>query len=382
MKVLLLNQIPEVNNKYTFSLADAISKQGVDIVVCGIEDDNVSEYHTPYLNYFYSYSKEKGLLNKVKSYNKSWSRVFDYCIENNIDIVHVQWYIFSPLDYHYHHKLRKQGIKVVSTIHDLLPFNRKFYDFFFHKKIYSHANHVITQAKMNTDTLIADFKVPAENISYIPHGHYMEYAEKATKEESRSYLDIPMNKKVILFFGQIKKVKGVDVLIRSLSYVIEKHPDIICVIAGKVWKDDFRIYDELINELKLKDYIKKEIRFIEDREIKYFFNSADIVALPYLQIYQSGVVLLSYAYEKPVVATTEGEFLNVIKDKETGLLVKADDHKAYGEALNWYLDNPEKIQEFGKSGHDDLMVRLSWDTISKDICRIYSLINKRGNINE
>lgn len=371
MKVLLLNQIPEVNNKYTFSLADAISKQGMDIVVCGIEDDNVKEYHMPYLNYFYSYSKEHELINKVKSYNRSWKRVYNYCIDNEIDIVHVQWYIFSPLDYHYHKKLRKHGIKVITTIHDLMPFNKKFYDFHYHKKIYSHADHVITQAKMNTDTLVKDFGVKAEDISYIPHGHYMEYAEKASMEESRKYLNIPMDKKVILFFGQIKKVKGVDVLIKSLPQVIEKHKDVVCVIAGKVWKDDFQTYDHMISELNLEEYVKKEIRFIDDSEIKYFFNAADIVALPYLQIYQSGVVLLAYAYEKPVVATTEGEFLNVIKDKETGLLVKAGDSEAYGEALNWYLDNPEKIGEFGKAGHDDLMVRLSWETIGKGIVEQY-----------
>ena len=371
MKVLLLNQVPEVNNKYTFSLADAISKQGIDIVICGIEDDNVSEYHTPYLNFFYSYSKENGLLNKVKSYNRSWERVYSYCVANNIDVVHVQWYIFSPLDYYYHKKLRKHGIKVVTTIHDLIPFNKKFYDFHYHKKIYSNADHVITQAKMNIDILVKDFGVKAEKISYIPHGHYMEYAYKSTLEESRKYLNIPMDKKVILFFGQIKKVKGVDVLIKALPQVIEKHKDIICVIAGKVWKDNFEIYDDLISQLHVGDYIKKEIRFINDDEIKYFFNAADIVALPYLQIYQSGVVLLSYAYEKPVVATTEGEFLNVIKDKETGLLVKAGDCNAYGEALNWYLDNPEEIGEFGKAGHDDLVVRLSWETIAKSIRKIY-----------
>lgn len=372
MNVLLLNQIPEVNNKYTFSLAAALSKQDVNIIVCGIEDDNVSEYKIPYLNYFYSYSKEKSLFNKVKSYNNSWKRVFKYCIENKIDIVHVQWYIFSPLDYFYHKKLKKHGIKVITTIHDLLPFNKKFYDFYFHKKIYSKSNHVITQAKMNIEQLVNDFKVCKENISYIPHGHYMEYAEKATFKDSRKYLDIPEDKKVILFFGQIKKVKGVDVLIKSLPDVINKHKDIICVIAGKVWKDDFSIYDDLISELGVEKSIKKYIRFIDDSEIKYFFNAADIVALPYLQIYQSGVVLLSYAYEKPVVATTEGEFLNVIKDKETGLLVKAGDSNEYSKALNWYLDNPDKINEFGKAGYDDLMVRLSWDKIGKDIKKNYS----------
>ena len=371
MKVLLLNQIPEVNNKYTFSLAEAIKKQGIDIVVCGIEDDNVSDYHMPYLNLFYSYSKEKSLLNKVRSYSRSWKRVFRYCVENKVDIVHVQWYIFSPLDFYYHNKLRKQGIRVIATIHDLLPFNKKFYDFYFHKKIYSHADQVITQARMNMDTLIQDFGVSSEKISYIPHGHYMEYAEKASRKESREYLQIPDDKKVILFFGQIKKVKGVDILIKSLPLVVSRHPDVVCVIAGKVWKDDFQTYDNLIQAEEIEDYVRKDIRFIDDHEIKYYFNAADIVALPYLQIYQSGVVLLSYAYEKPVVATTEGEFLTVVKDKETGLLVKAGDPKAYAEALNWYLDHPEKIEEFGKAGHDDLMVRLSWETIGRQVAEVY-----------
>lgn len=373
MKVLLLNQVPEVNNKYTFSLADAIAENGVDIVVCGIESDNVSAYRSKYINYFYSYSSENGILNKIKSYNRSWKRVFQYCVENKVDVVHVQWYIFSPLDYHYHKKLRKCGIKVVTTIHDLLPFNKKFYDFHYHKKIYSHASHVITQAKVNTDTLVRDFKVDRNNISYIPHGHYMEFAEAVTMEESRRHLDIPMDKKVILFFGQIKKVKGVDVLIRALPEVVKKHGDILCVIAGKVWKDDFQIYDDMINELNVRDYLRTDIRYIGDDEIKYYFNAADIVALPYRQIYQSGVVLLAYAYEKPVVATTEGEFLNVIKDGETGLLVEAGNSGKYAKALNWYLDNPDKLEEFGKAGHDDLMVRLSWDTIAKSVCEVYHL---------
>ncbi len=376
MKVLLLNQIPEVNNKYTFSLADAIASQGVDIVVCGIEDDDVSSYNTPFLSLFYSYSKVNGLVKKVISYKKSWDRVYKYCIENEVDVVHVQWYIFSPLDYHYHKKLRKKGIKVITTIHDLLPFNKKFYDFHYHKKIYTHANHVITQAEMNIATLVSDFGVKKENISYIPHGHYMEYAEIATREESREYLGISPNKKVILFFGQIKKVKGVDVLINALPEVVEKHDDVVCVIAGKVWKDDFQIYDDMIKDLGLENHIMKHIRFIDDSEIKYFFNACDVVALPYRQIYQSGVVLLAYAYEKPVVATTEGEFLNVIKDKETGLLVESENAKAYAVALNWYLDNPEKAKQFGLLGKEDLSKRLSWQSISKDVCKVYTDVVK------
>lgn len=375
MKVLLLNQIPEVNNKYTFSLARGLKQANVDVHVCGIESDDVFAYSdVDYLRLFGTYSKASNPLKKVIIYKKSWDRIVEYCINEKVDIVHVQWYIFSPLDWKYHQKLRKMGIKVVTTIHDLLPFDKKFYDYYFHRKIYSNSDKVISQAKMNIKELTTTYRVNEEIIVYIPHGHYMEYAEKATREESLLKLDLPKNRPIILFFGQIKKVKGVDVLIKAMSKVIERYPEAYCVIAGKVWKDDFLQYQVLIDKLHLNDYIRTDIKFIPDDDIKYYFNAADIVALPYRQIYQSGVVLLGAAYEKPVVATTEGEFLNVIKDGETGFLVESGNSDAFAEAILKYLDNRAMAVKMGKACKTDLDERLNWNTIGKKIKNEYESI--------
>lgn len=368
MKVVLLNQIPEVNNKYSFSLARGLKKAGVNISVCGIKTDDVSSYEDiPFLPLFESYSRIEDPLKKIISYRNSFKRVYLYCIENHVDIIHVQWYIFSPVDWRYHQKLRKAGVKVVTTIHDLLPFNKRFYDFYYHKKIYSHSDMVISQAKMNEFELIEKYHVKKEKIVYIPHGHYMEYAEMTTKEDSLKHLGLSNDRPVILFFGQIKTVKGVGILIMAMKDVVKKFPNALCVIAGKVWHDDFSEYQVLIDQYHLENNIRKDIKFIPDDEIKYYFNAADIVALPYLQIYQSGVVLLAYAYEKPVVATTEGEFLTVVKNGETGLLVPAGDSEKLAEALIWYLENPEKAKEIAVKGKKDISTRLSWDTIANAI---------------
>ena len=159
-----------------------------------------------------------------------------------------------------------------------------------------------------------------------------------------------------------------------MRYVIAEHPNVMCLIAGKVWKDNFSQYDKLIMDLDLQHYIKTDIKFIPDDEVKYYFNAADIVALPYRKIYQSGVVQLAYAYEKPVVATTEGEFVNVIKNGETGLLVVPDDEKAFAGAINQYLDDPIKAIEFGKKGREDLKVRMSWDLIAEQTYNLYKKI--------
>lgn len=375
-KVLLLNQIPEVCNKFTFSLAKSLKKIGVDIVVCGIEDDNVTAYNdVEFLNIFGNYSKESNIYKKIKIYSKSWERVVEYCVDNDVKIIHTQWYIFSPVDWKYHQILRKKGIKVITMINDLLPFNKKFYDFYYHKKIYSHADVVITQARMNIETLIDKFNVRKSNIVYIPLGNVMEYADNATREESLDYLKIDdKDRPIILFFGQIKKVKGVDVLITAMNDVVKKYPDALCIIAGKVWHDDFSKYQNMIEKYKLNNNIRTDIRFIDDNEIKYYFNAADIVALPYRQIYQSGVVLLAFAYEKPVVATTEGEFLTVVKNGETGLLVPSENEKKLAEALIWYLDNPDKARQMARAGKLDIEERLNWENISLDVKKEYDRV--------
>lgn len=376
MKVVLLNQVPEVNNKYSFSLARGLIRSGVDVKVCGIETDDVSDYrNVPFLPLFHSYSEKRSLFSKVISYRDSWIQVLDYCVNNKINIVHVQWYIFSPLDYYYHKKLQKNGIRIVSTIHDLLPFNKKFYDYHYHKKIYRNADSIISQAENNRTHLVDEYGVKDNKINYIPHGHYMDFAEPVTKADSRNYLGIEEDRQVVLFFGQIKKVKGVDILIKAMRAVADSHPNVLCIIAGKVWKDDFSVYSSLIKELKLTNNFRNDIKFIPDEEIKYYFNASDIVALPYRQIYQSGVVLLAYAYEKPVVATNTGEFTNVIIHNKTGLLVKVDDTDSLSEALNWYLDNPEKAQKYAADGKKYIMDKLSWEKISSSIIDIYGCVS-------
>ena len=372
MKVLILNQIPEVNNKYTFSLARELKNVGVELAVCGIETDNVSSFpDIEYYGLFKPYSQKTNPISKLVCYWKSWKRVFEFCISKNIEIVHTQWYVFSPLDWLYHKRLQKNGIKVVVTIHDLLPFNQKFYDFFFHKKIYMHADAIISQAQINEEELVSVYEVSKEKIHFIPHGHYMEFAEPATKEESFEYLNLPSDKPVILFFGQIKKVKGVGILISAMKDVTDKYPDAICLIAGKVWHDSLEEYKKLIDKYRLNNNIRLDIRYIDDEEIKYYFGAADVVALPYLKAYQSGVVFLAYAYEKPVVATLEGEFPSVIQNRKTGILVPSNSDKDLAEAIIWYLDNPEEAHQYALEGKNDIAIRYSWVSIAEKIIEIY-----------
>ena len=291
MKVLLICQITTVNYKYTFSLANALKECGVDVELI-IDDKKDNDYcKCPCHNAFLTSRKDIGKFKKLTNYVSSYRMLCDKAIKEHFDIVHVQWFQFSPVDYFYLKKLHNHGIKIVASVHDILPFNEKFYDKAFHKKIYGMCSSIIVQAEANITRFNNMFPEYAGAVNYIPHGNFADFADFHDKDEAQKRLGIPENKTVFLFFGQIKKVKGVGVLLEAFSQLIKNRDDVYLIIAGNVWKDDFSEYQSIIDANGLTDNVlKTDIGFIPDDEVGYYYSACDIAVLPYIDVYQSGVV--------------------------------------------------------------------------------------------
>lgn len=203
---------------------------------------------------------------------------------------------------------------------------KNFYDTTFHKKLYNLADSIILQAPENINALPNCFQNQRKAIM-IPHGHMLDYVEEATKRESRRLLSISEDKIVFLFFGQIKKVKGIDVLLRALVLLKEKYPELYVVIAGSVWKSDFTNCQEIIDKYDLSKYLKVDIRYIPNEEVKYFYAASDVCVLPYTDVYQSGVIQLAYGYRKPVVSSDLPAFTQFVEEGITGFVSEAGNAK-------------------------------------------------------
>lgn len=375
MKVFLIEQVGSITNKYLFSLGRSLVKCGVDVVCCVPHANNMKGYEYEYAAIFEDYGRQTGYLKKVGAYYRSWKRIMQYCEDNRITLVHAAWFIFSPVDYLFLRRLKKRGIKIVLTIHDVLPFNTKFYDPFFHRKIYAAADKIIYQSHGIDRLLEKDFGVASDTMVHIPHGHFMDFAEPADRDEARKHLGIDPGGRVVLFFGQIKKVKGLAVLLEAFSDIHRQFQDAVLVIAGKVWKDSFDSYESIIEKNGIGSSVVRHIRYIPDEEIKYYFAASDVVALPYMKIYQSGVLQLAYAYEKAVVATKIGGFLDDIIDGKTGLLVEPGNVGELSEAISRCLREPELGNEFGRRGREYLKDKLSWDKIGKSTKEVYEEVS-------
>jgi glycosyltransferase involved in cell wall biosynthesis len=162
---------------------------------------------------------------------------------------------------------------------------------------------------------------------------------KTTRAEAKSRLGIEGN--VILFFGFVRQYKGVVYLLRAMPQIL-KRVAVQLLIVGEFW-DDKTSYIELINRLEIDHAITVIDKYVPNEEIGLYFSAADVVALPYVDATQSGVVQLAYAFEKPVISTTVGGLPDIVVDGETGLLVPPGDSEALAQAIvRFFLSEPDK----------------------------------------
>ena len=381
MKVVIIDQISKVNYKYTFSLCNQLVNNDVDLILINDQKKDMNECKIDYKQWFKS-TEDSNKISKGINYISAWRKVISLIKEKKIDILHVQWFLLSPIDYYFISKAKKLGIKILVTIHDILPFNTKFYDYKYHKKIYQIADSIIVQGEVNKTKLLNLFP-DIENLQsktvYIPHGNFVDYVEEVKKNDARKYLNLPENKVILLFFGQIKKVKGLDVLIKAMKQVCDKRKDVLLVIAGKVWDDNFEVYDKLINENGLTDFIRGDIKYIADEDVKYYFGSSDVVILPYKNVYQSGVVQLAYSYKKPVIATNVGAFKEVVENEISGLLVPPDNVECLSNAILSMINDKEKLDKYGVNGYKIINDKFGWPEIASKVYNIYSLLINKSN---
>lgn len=371
MKILMVDQIAKVNYKYSYSLAEAIRSEGNEVVLAVDQKKEPEHFSGHIWNLFNTDEKDIGKIQKLKNYITSYKAILNEIKKNKYDVIHTQWMIFSPVDYYYLQKIKKTGIKLIVTIHDILPFNRKFYDYRYHKKVYTLAERIIVQADNNIQRFDELFPELAGKETMIPHGHFLEYAEPVKQKEAREHLGIADDKLVFLFFGQIKKVKGVGVLLEAFAKICKKQPNLLLIIAGSVWKDDFSQYQEIIDRENIAQYVQTNIRYIPDEEIKYYYSAADCCVLPYLDVYQSGVIQLCYAYKKPVVATRIGAFREVVVDNKTGFMCEPDNAEDLASAMTIAAENKDKFDQMGQAGYDYIAEKYSWTKIAQQVREIY-----------
>jgi glycosyltransferase involved in cell wall biosynthesis len=159
------------------------------------------------------------------------------------------------------------------------------------------------------------------------HPLYDNFGDALSKEEARLFLNISETKNIILFFGFIRKYKGLDLLLEAMKILKDrKEKDAssilpVLMIAGEFYDDESN-YTNLIQKLEIADLLELRTHFIADQEVKYYLSAADFVIQPYKNATQSGVTPLAYHFEKPMLVTNVGGLADMVPDNVAGVVVE------------------------------------------------------------
>jgi glycosyltransferase involved in cell wall biosynthesis len=139
------------------------------------------------------------------------------------------------------------------------------------------------------------------------------------RDEALSSLHLDPAKKYALFFGFIRKYKGLDLLIEAMADQRLAEAGIQLIIAGEYYGDQ-AFYEGLIGRLGLQSRIHLFTSFIPNEAVKLYFSAADCVVLPYRTATQSGITQVAYHFERGMIATRVGGLPEAVLDGQTGLL--------------------------------------------------------------
>ena len=267
--------------------------------------------------------------------------------------------------------------KIVWTVHEPMPHEKEFANDLSARKVLSRlADAKIVHSAFAINEM-KNLGLDIDNTHIIPHGNYMSvYKNQVSKNEARKYLGLDKDDFIFLFFGIIRGYKGIENLLPAFKRLVKTRKNIKLVIAGDIAKDAKNLSKLIENYKKtLGQNLISNIGFIDDDKVQYYFNSADIVVLPFKKITTSGTAILALSFAKPVIAPKMA-CLNELPDN-IGFFYKPDERGALYKAMEKAIKNKRKLKIMDKNAFE-YAKSLSWDKISEKTYRLFKSLAGRG----
>jgi glycosyltransferase involved in cell wall biosynthesis len=280
----------------------------------------------------------------------------------SVEVPHVDAFLLS--------RLRKAGGTIVFTPHDIR--HRKGYPFgraAMHA-LYRSAHQLIVHSGQDLEQMRDLDPDLASKTTVIPHGGYSRYLVPGlSREVARRELSLPASPRILLFFGDIRPGKGLDLLVRALASG-GRWETMLLVVAGR---PSHGLTDDSVRKLCTAVQGATELRlgFIPDRDVQRYFAASDLVLLPYEEVSESGVFHFARSCRRAVLCSDLPLFREYVERGRTGLLCDASQPESLRETLANALERDD-LDAMGKQGHEDWSASHGWDAIARSTCDVYA----------
>lgn len=373
MKVLMVEPrgIRGINH-YAYLLCDALAEHADVVMATNYNFEMADKDRCFEVEYIFR---------RTRYYPIEVMKLLGYIRKHRPDLVHYQGFFNWPADLLAFRLLARSSAKLVLTVHDVLPHVVKPFHYRAMSAMYAPIHHIIAHDNYCKDLLTGKLGLPLDRVSVIPPGNFSLFDSQGAvgRLDAQKRLGLPQDSRVVLYFGVITKRKGVQDLIRAFPLIRKRVPDAYLIIAGLPHQVDWQQYLDLVEKVGIGDRTLVFAEHVPFEDVKYLFAAADVVCLPYVSVYQSGVLQTAYGFEKPVVATAVGGLPDVVENGKTGYLVPPQDAEAIAEATVGILQNGDLQTQMSSRIRHLVATKYSWTAIAKQTCEVYrTVLGTRG----
>ena len=352
------------------SLADAFFKNGDDIEILSFKLQYPS-FLFPGKTQFESSDppkniKIKSIINSINPFN--WFNVAREINRKNPDFVIIRyWLPFMGPCLGSIARLLNKKIKILAITDNIIPHEKRFGDFFLTKYFVSSCDAFVTLSASVLEDLTQFTK--SKNKKFTPHPIYDTFGEKVDKSVAKKNLELNINDKYLLFFGFVRKYKGLDLMLHAMSDQRIKDLGVKLIVAGEFY-DNIDFYLDLINELDIDSNIILKSDFIDERDVKNYFCASDMITQTYRTATQSGVTQIAYHFERPMLVTDVGGLAEIVPHKKVGYVTTQEPKIIADAIVDFYTNNREL--DFEKNTKTEKL-KFSWQNL---IHTIEDLVSK------
>ncbi|MFA9214327.1 MAG: glycosyltransferase [Candidatus Methylacidiphilales bacterium] len=228
--------------------------------------------------------------------------------------------------------------KIITIADNIIPHEQQFFDTAFTQYFIDSNNGFLAMSR-EVYTHI-DLFTTGKPKKYVPHPMYDMFGPLLNKQEAKRKLGLDENCNYLLFFGFIRKYKGLTLLLNSFALLQQSNPNLKLIVAGEFYENS-EPYLEQIKNLGLANSVILRTDFIPNNEVGVYFSAADLVVQTYITATQSGVTQIAYYYNKPMLVTNVGGLSELVPHKVVGYVVERDEQAIAQAISDYYTQNKE-----------------------------------------
>lgn len=256
--------------------------------------------------------------------------------------------------------------RVLFICDNVIPHEQRPGDTVFTRFAFRAADFFIVQSRA-VEQELKEF-LPGARYAFVPHPVYEMFGAAMPKEAARQKLGLARDERVLLFFGYVRRYKGLHELLDAMPRVLQSFP-VKLLVVGEFYEDESK-YREQIVSLRLGDSVIVRSDYVPNDEVRTYFSACDVVLLPYTSATQSGIAQIAYHFDKPIIATDVGGLAEVVRDGETGFVSALNDPEALAQTiLRFYRENRE--DEFTRNVQSEKK-KYTWDAMVNAIEKLAS----------